>query len=177
MFNLSTSGTERYIRQVEIMAKYEVTFKCGCTRIVELLGKYNDREKRMRWLATQECDECARERLNQSAKEKSQKRGLPNLIGSEKQIVWATTIRESFASENDQINDLCKFAEEKAGLNASQLRDFKAAMEKLREVVVGDLSNTSASYWIERRYIDIESEAMILKLNWRKLLNYMYKNN
>ena len=40
------------------MAKYQVTYACGHTKIIELFGKYAGREQRVEYLQTTDCPEC-----------------------------------------------------------------------------------------------------------------------
>ncbi len=42
------------------MAKYQVKGSCGHDYEVRLFGSYDDRRKRLEWLATQPCAECRR---------------------------------------------------------------------------------------------------------------------
>lgn len=79
------------------MAKYTVTYKCGCTKEIQLFGKLSDREKRIAWLETQECPECSRKEETERAK--SLAGSLPALEGSEKQIAWAMSIRQRWIDE------------------------------------------------------------------------------
>ena len=70
--------------------KYDVTHTCGHTSRVELFGKNADREKRLAWLERTVCPDCIRAEQNEAAIEQ----GLPELVGSEKQIAWALSLRE-----------------------------------------------------------------------------------
>lgn len=94
------------------MAKENVTFKCGCTKLIQLaFGNHircKDQAIYKAYLETQICEDCKRaqreaeqaklenERKDASAKatEKAEEAGLPKLKGSEKQVAWAVVIRD-----------------------------------------------------------------------------------
>jgi uncharacterized protein YkuJ len=50
------------------MAKYDVTFNCGCTKTIELFGKSVDRDRKMEYLQTCECNECQAKKENAGCK-------------------------------------------------------------------------------------------------------------
>lgn len=82
------------------MAKYDITFSCGHNGTVELFGKDKDRKWRLeRYRDFGICDEClkkSRDEENDRALREAKEMGLPELLGTEKQISWATTIRQGF---------------------------------------------------------------------------------
>lgn len=52
------------------MAWYDVTYKCGHTGRVQLVGKTADRERKLEWMAKQECPQCwGLKKREQEAKE------------------------------------------------------------------------------------------------------------
>lgn len=77
------------------MAKYTITYDCGCTREVQLFGAHDARERRIKWLETQTCPDCQHEAENAHAEKAKEARGLADLTGSEKQVAWANSIREA----------------------------------------------------------------------------------
>lgn len=52
-------------------------------------GKNSERERKLAWVQSQPCPECRA----RAAKEQSEALSLPALVGSDKQIIWATDIR------------------------------------------------------------------------------------
>ena len=90
--------------------------KCGATFEVTA-AKYN-RRKADSWKAWaesnyDECPDCykirkqqEREAANTAAAEKAKGAGLPDLTGSEKQIAWATKIRQDFIDEYFPLDQL-----------------------------------------------------------------------
>lgn len=105
------------------MAKYQVTFSCGHTSTVELVGKTSERERRILWYEQSGiCPDCYK--AQQEAKRTAAIdvcKDLPQLVGSPKQIAWAEKIR---AEKYNMFNG----------------KDF--------DIVSGE---TSAVWWIEHR--------------------------
>lgn len=95
------------------MANYTITCSCGHEETYKLLGKYSDRENRVEWLKTQACNSCRAEakygEANVRAKEESKNMGLRELVGSEKQVVWATTIRMEILTNLAKYEKLAHF--------------------------------------------------------------------
>jgi hypothetical protein len=135
------------------MAKYEVNFSCGHTETVNLIGKHKGRERKIEWLKTQMCYACyqdvkqsIREKELEAAKEQAEKSGLPELLGSEKQVAWAETIRKNalasaknaFVTDED-FDKLPKEYKENDVMNI-----LKNARKQLETEV-------SAKWWIENR--------------------------
>ena len=89
------------------MAWYNGTHSCGHQGRVNVVGKSSEREWRINRYFEGLCEECkAKERAekNKAAKEKSEEYDFPELIGSEKQVDWANTLRlqaYEFYSKND----------------------------------------------------------------------------
>ena len=85
------------------MARY--TVQCDiCSQDMDFHtfgGNSRDRQWRAdHW--SHECDECKRKRIaleNEKNAEKNREEGLPALVGSEKQIAWAETIRAGFIAD------------------------------------------------------------------------------
>lgn len=125
------------------MAKYTVTYKCGHTAEVQLYGKYADREKKIAWYATINCPDCEAS----EQKEKAEASGLPQLTGSEKQIAWATKIR------NNALDIINAANERNTEAKRQVLADFRDKWLAIE---------TSASYWIDHRY-DFDDAADIVR--------------
>ena len=83
------------------MAKYDVTFSCGHTETIQLFGKETDRQRKIKWYEEHcVCSSCykkqqeeARKAAAEKAAAEASKLGLPELIGTPKQIAWAEEIR------------------------------------------------------------------------------------
>lgn len=115
------------------MAKYKITYKCGHTAEVQLYGKEAEREKKIKWYATIDCPECeAREQ-----KEKAEAKGLPHLTGSEKQIIWATKLRNNALDKLD------------AQISIISNEQNKSKMTAFRNQWIS--KETASTYWIDNR--------------------------
>jgi hypothetical protein len=115
--------------------KYQVTFACGHEGRVDLFGKNSEREYKLEQFARNICPECA---AAQRAK-KEEASGLPELKGSEKQVAWATRIRQNIITEF-------------AGWRKKDYEAFEALNDKTKEQVDGlfeaALKQTQATFWI-----------------------------
>ena len=134
------------------MATEKVTYKCGHTAYVKLYGSTADRERKIKYIEEyQVCPECKARRNaeeNRVSAQKAEEAGLPNLVGTEKQVAWATTIRDKAI---ETINSLVT-------KNANGVMPVR-----LRKIV--DLwleSEVKAAYWIENR--DMTAAGNIYKL-------------
>lgn len=122
------------------MAKYTITYKCGHTEEMQLFGKEKDRYSKIDWYATQDCPECKAAAARAAAKE----RGLVELEGTAKQIVWAEQIRAKFLELSEQIK---KQLETKA--EDPRVLQLFAVLDDAK-------NNSKASFWIDNRY-DLDS--------------------
>lgn len=126
------------------MSKYNITYKCGHTAVVQLYGKEVERQKKIAWYATINCPDCE---ANEQ-KEKAASAGLPQLTGSEKQIAWATKLRNNAL---DILNaQITKISEE-----------HKSIMTSYRDKWIS--KETSSTYWIDNRF-DLDDLRCIAKL-------------
>ena len=128
------------------MSKYNVTFACGHTSTVDIVGPCKDRERKLAWYAESgDCPQCYKAKMDaQRAKEAAERKeaseaaaanakayGLPELTGSEKQIEWALLIREEFWD---------------------MLQRKKPNSEGMLIIAAFFDANPSAHFWIENRY-------------------------
>jgi hypothetical protein len=88
------------------MAWYYETFACGCDGRVNVIGKEKDRQWKIDNKFSQLCLECWTKKRQEEIKAENEKSaqeakelGLPELTGSEKQVAWATTIRDKFIKD------------------------------------------------------------------------------
>ncbi len=119
------------------MAKYTINHACGHQVTVQLFGPYKDREKRIAYLETCECDECRKAKANAAAEAAKEERGLPDLAGSEKQVAWANSIREGAFKALDCL---------KPFIVNEQVREM---VESWRTRMT---SENSAKWWIDNRF-------------------------
>ena len=122
---------------------------CGETFAATRVCASGDAAERFRtWAADNitECDACRKARLaktheaeNQRAAETATRRNFPNLQGTEKQIAWATTIRDAFVTKTEAME-----------LPESPWK------EKILQMIPEELDkflaeHTNAGWWIDRR--------------------------
>lgn len=136
------------------MATYNITHSCGHTESHQLFGRhsgFNGRDSKIEWLSTQPCTNCWKveqdkkraEKIaqeNARSKELAQRYGLPALSGSEKQITWATTIRQQMIDSMESFITECDKPEWAPKCDA--LRESFSAVV---------LSNTDARWFIDHR--------------------------
>lgn len=114
---------------------------CGTVFIVPRFGSNRrDADQSAAWAEAHfdECPDCykkrmaqEREKANTQAAEQSAEMGLPDLVGSPKQIAWATTIRYGFLAEYYPLD---KLKESGKAFLAQWLSD-----------------HTEARFWIDKR--------------------------
>ena len=120
------------------MAKYNVTYKCGCEGEVQLVGKHADRDRKLAWLTTQQCRACE----SKAAAADAAAAGLPELTGSPKQIAWAISLRaERIAALDNMLSKV-----------TSMSADAAAKWQQCRESV---LAQAESRYWIDSRDIGL----------------------
>ena len=122
--------------------KTYITFSCGHEETVQLYGSVAERDRKAEWMARScKCSVCKaadREAENAKAAEAAADAGRPALVGSEKQIAWANTIREKMIAE------LLKYRTDVPGVEDAQGK-FDAAMVKFLA------ASTKAGWWIDNR--------------------------
>ena len=137
--------------------KYQVTYACGHEGRVALFGKNSEREYKLEQFARYICPECA---AAQRAKKEeaivaAKASGLPELEGSEKQVAWATRIRQSL------IIDF-------SGWQKEDYEVFEYFNNKTKEQIDGlfeaALKQTQATFWINNR----SGVFTMLENMWRK---------
>ena len=129
------------------MAWETVSFKCGHESSIQFYGKHSDRENKKAWMERGVCSDCyraqkqaERELATEAAKTEATKTGLPELIGSQKQIDWAITIRKNaLLAPGNTLAAECPTPELSPVFAAA-----KTARTRLE-------TETSVKWWIENR--------------------------
>lgn len=137
------------------MAKYDITFSCGHAERRDIIGKVKDRESKAQWMAEGLCSECWEaekkrkfEEENKKAAEEAKEYGLPDLTGSEKQVAWATTIRQEWIAEAEK--QIARIEERLA--NNPEPEKANRAIRGIRAAVDDRLlKNVDARSWIDSR--------------------------
>ncbi len=168
------------------MAKYQITHACGHTETVALFGKQKDRDWQIKKMESEICQECWHNQqieADKKAAEQNAALGLPELTGSEKQILWAEKIRADKLALLESLPTMPIY-EMDAWWSWHHLRDF-INKDQEKEISAqcndkGDLfkvaiqlpilqkglatlkAQTKASWWIDNR--DTKLSAIIAEL-------------
>jgi hypothetical protein len=125
-----------------------ITHTCGHTETVQMYGSSSERDSKAAWLAGKPCQECQRKAQQAQAAQSAQTQGVPALVGSDKQVAWATTIRA------EQLGKVAAMRKEFEAIGRKQnvTEDVMAAQMGQFDGLVAKLTaQTSASWWIDRR--------------------------
>lgn len=140
------------------MARYDITYACGHTGTVNLIGRHSYREYRLSYLESGACLDCYKEQQAQMAQEVTKERDLiPLTKGSQAQIDWAMSIRLKILDALEQWQTQLEQQE----LSSKDERVLLLAIDALYQT-------DSAPQWIEWRDWSIE---WILRDIRKKLLN------
>lgn len=130
------------------MAQYGITHRCGHQSTQQIYGtnSHGERERQAKRFEEQLCTDCYRK--EQLAKAQATSVALPSLVGSEKQIAWATTLRAKFVDRVDsQIKTFSAgYGAEEEGREATTIL---TAMEQARDNIL--TTHTDSRYWIDNR--------------------------
>ena len=125
-----------------------ITHTCGHTETVQMYGSSSERDSKAAWLAGKPCQECQRNAQQAQATESAQAQGLPALVGSEKQVAWALTIRAEqlgkVAAMRKEFEAIGRKQNVTEDVMATQMGQFDALVAKLT-------AQTAAAWWIDRR--------------------------
>lgn len=126
------------------MAQYEIMYQCGHTGTIYSYGARKYNESYLSLKSQELCPGCKIEKENKKAAEISESMELPQLIGTERQVAWANTIRLSIMK---------KFP----NLIITELNDLtipidKKELKKAYNYVITNI--TKASFWIELHHVD-----------------------
>lgn len=129
------------------MAKYDVKHTCGHTHEYQLFGKNSERDRKLEWLATQECPECRKAR--EAAEKMEEIKGTVfesvvnvELTGSEKQKRWARDIRLAIALDGVRIEKIYKDK-----LEGAKRERQLACLPAIAKFMA---SKTESKFWIEK---------------------------
>ena len=136
--------------------------KCGKTYSVQMYGKMKDREWKVNnWMGS--CEECLglrRQEELETAQEVSKEMGLPDLTGTEKQIVWATKLRAELVA--NQWRGYHKYTWRESDGNNRNIGGYKPLSQKEIEAVDWFVANKpSAGWWIDHRDEEVFYQAIV----------------
>ncbi len=134
------------------MAKINIIHTCGHSETHNLFGPGKERDHKIEWLKSTLCTDCykaeqqaKREAENAAAAAANTEAGLPALIGTEKQIAWAETIRAKAITQIEEI--LTATDANRANLSADQASELDRLHGDFRAI----RQQASAAWWIDRR--------------------------
>lgn len=134
------------------MAWYTGTYACGHAGKVNVVGKVKDREWKVQRHFSNDCEECRQKKYEEKIKKeqeeaalKASKMELPELEGTEKQVVWAITLRQKLIDKFDKITDedIRMYQYRLKGLGRVEIMKIKDFILKNR---------VKASYYIDNRH-------------------------
>ena len=124
------------------MAHYNVEHVCGHDQEIELFGKTSQRYEKIEWMARGLCPDCYREKRQQEREQENARAaklakslGFSQLEGSEKQILWANSIRQK------TYENICKLEPEHPVYGYSLVAEALSL-------------ETLAKWWIDHRNVD-----------------------
>lgn len=155
------------------MAKYTVIRACGHKETIALFGPNKQREWRLENIEpTKLCAECwqkdverKREEETKKAAEEAKDSGLPELVGTEKQIAWAERIRIQLLSTLEEFYVKISEAGEET------LKRHGLMLEKIDEAMKFIQQKSSASWWIDHRDAGVYELSKILKEELDKVMS------
>lgn len=156
------------------MAKYDVRFSCGHVATICLYGKEADRQRKIAWYEENGlCPDCYRKQQEEEKKAAAEKAaaeasslGLPELIGSPKQIAWADKIRVGIVNTIADCNQqLLKAGEDakNSGKGPEVFADIDTALrlvDAFSQVISAEKSASKIIGW-SQKYTDVVKLVLI----------------
>lgn len=126
------------------MAHYDITYTCGHTDRVNLIGPHRSRAARINYMESGPCFECYKVEKHQAAREQAQEMDLPLLDGTPKQVEWAESLR---------VQILAKIDAELVAIEAKTPPDHVPTADDraVLHAVAVITTETSARWWIDHR--------------------------
>lgn len=154
------------------MAWYYGKFVCGHEGRVNVIGPIKDRQWKIDKRFEGLCPECyekqkkeEREKREKEAKEQTEEMELPELMGSEKQTKWATTLRvDAIRKMNANIEELSEKNSEKIKLYDYDDTRIKTSKSELLQCVdYACTDKVDSKFWIDNRYSSYDMLVHLLK--------------
>lgn len=138
------------------MTWYTVEHACGDSERHRITGSNAaSRDRRAEGLRATDCSACQQRQRetdkaerNAAAAAAAIEQGLPELVGTERQIPWATTIRADALAILDEMVSFLDDKDETAGTSAHRVAAERKALECYRRIY---LATTQAKPWIDFR--------------------------
>lgn len=141
------------------MSKYTITRACGHTETINIGGKVSERDRIASYEASKMCLECYQAKLaeeraaaSSAAAQLATASGMPDLVGSSKQIAWAQTIRAEMTEGHQEAR--AKLAD---GIAAGKGDEVAVAMLAAIDRII---ACNSAKWFIDHRS-DAHAKGMV----------------
>lgn len=132
------------------MAKHHITRSCGHADTIQVYGPMKDRHWKVQREEAKTCRACWLALQRKLDEAENAELALPALIGSEKQVAWATSLRLKGLRGIEK-----KKAEWKAHLARSEASEEQASQmwEMIESLTAKLLAKTDSRWWIEHRHL------------------------
>lgn len=149
------------------MAWYYGKFSCGCESRVQIYGKTSERQRKADWIFENcKCEDCKRKDYEEKKEKEYQKaiensKELPELVGTEKQVKWALTLRNRFIEKYNKgledFDDRCFLVKKE---NKEKIKEVIKKLDTTDETKIFlktfinyfTSNKNKASFWIDNRF-------------------------
>ena len=140
------------------MAKYSVKFACGHVAEVELYGPEVERMKKIRHMRQYGlCPDCYKQSKLDEIESLETELDLPVLIGSEKQIQWARSLRKEY------LSNFFRCFNEIVERNSKNGHDTSYDLQMIEKFKIWLRTKHTAKFWIDlQNKLDKTRELMTL---------------
>lgn len=131
--------------------KYTINHVCGHTSVVNLYGSSSERQRRIEYLSSKQCEQCCAKTMSDAAG----RLGLPQLHGSDKQVAWALRIREAMLGEPFYGRTVKDCVAEYIDMTVDQQQQVEQAAKTNAEIakIYNVATVSSAAWYIDNRDI------------------------
>lgn len=144
------------------MAWHYGTFICGHEGRVNIVGPIKDRERKAERAFVKLCSDCYEkdraeriEKENSNAAQFAREMNLPELTGTEKQVVWATSLRQNLIDALVDVANKLRDEDSREAQHIKRRIDVTAdEVEEIHSFIVQQ--RTQAKYYINNRFNTIE---------------------
>jgi len=151
------------------MAWYTIKGTCGHNYQKQLYGKGTSRQSYIEYAErTMVCPDCYKAQLeaerakaSQAAAQEAQADNLPTLEGSPKQIAWAETLRKTKLDAYRELAGKCAIHGDNEPVSQGSKVTVRMVIEKITKRVNALKKETSAKYYIDRRYNDVSISSIV----------------
>jgi len=135
------------------MAKVTVTHLCGHDERIGVFGSQRDRDWRVTSEERKLCFDCYKQQQQAAAEAKAEAEQLPALVGTEKQVAWAVSIRAKLLEEIERavLGEYREQLDRTVADGKVTREEADIAMLQVLGYVARVRQQTEARYWIDNR--------------------------